>query len=198
MGVFLHFIKATFKNKSNEKNTISQPNGKKSGKKALSYHKVRKFNCSTCIFIHSLVHWGAEKLSAHLFTSISINSSFYERNVRSEFFIQILNGCTFYIYFYFSRDFKTTNRLEWFKIWHQLRELLKLMLKRQKYWIFQQKSHCSQTDALALIITEVKQAMSTSHLTVTIDLLAYRLMDYGHFHQCSIWNMWKTHIFMNF
>ena len=51
---------------------------------------------------------------------------------------------------------------------------------------------------LKLSLTEVRQVMPTSHLTVTIDLLAERLMDYGHLHQYSRWNMQRTHIIMNF
>ena len=47
---------------------------------------------------------------------------------------------------------------------------------------------------LRFSLTEVKQAMTTSHLTVTIGLLGYRLMDYGHFHQYSIWNVKNSYI----
>ena len=38
-------------------------------------------------------------------------------------------------------------------------------------------------------LTEVRNVMSTSHLTVTIVLVAYGLMEYGHFHQYSIVNI---------
>ena len=42
---------------------------------------------------------------------------------------------------------------------------------------------------LTFSLTKVKQAISASHFTVTIDLLAYKLMDYAHFDQYSLFNM---------
>ena len=72
---------------------------------------------------------------------------FYERQVFSEFSLQILNGWSFDIYFDFPYDFKTTDWLDWLKFLHKLTKCLWLMIKRAKYLNFQQKCHCSQTNA---------------------------------------------------
>ena len=45
-----------------------------------------------------------------------------------------------YIYFHFPHNFKTPDRLDWFKIWHKLCKLMKLLFKRSNNLIYQQKS----------------------------------------------------------
>ena len=56
-------------------------------------------------------------------------------------------------------------------------------------WLIYGQFDLDHIQHLTFCLTEAKQAMTTNHLTVTIDLLAYMLMDYGHFHRGHL-NWW--------
>ena len=75
------------------------------------------FNCSTHIFIHSLVHCKAEKnyqlICLPQFLLVLI---LYEGRVFSEFSIKILNGCIFDIHFDFPHNFKTIYTVQAYEI----------------------------------------------------------------------------------
>ena len=102
------------------------------------------FSFSTIWLIYGLVH--CEAKNQLIWTPQFLIVIFFLRRAGfSEFSIKILNGRD--IHFEFSNNFKTTDRLDWFKISNKQFKLMRLMLKMPKYLIIQHKCYCSQTHA---------------------------------------------------